>query len=195
MFNYSARIAYFTPQSKSGTRSSKCSGVFSISTASYQAATLLAQVMSEKRTFLIIAGTAAAGAGAVLAYWLYKKQLQAKEPVTLSVTVETAHTTYLDQVSEKFTAGDKQEALQAIVAYCMRVSSDSAVEEEIFKKVRCNTCGKKEKTEYVATLSQEQSNYLDKIVGKHDIGGGPDKVLRVMFEYVITDVEDSVVFG
>lgn len=153
----------------------------------------------DKRVVFAVMGTAAVGAGAGLAYYLYKKRCQDASDmspcVSLEVEVEQTHATWLDGIAVKYTNGDSVKALHMLVEHCKTASSDDAVAEAIFKKVRCKACGKKEKVAFTATLSKDHVAFIDSALEKYKISGGQDKTLRVMFEYVINETQESAVFG
>lgn len=149
----------------------------------------------DKRVTLALVGTAALG-GAGLAYYFYKKQCQsAGDTVDVEVKLEQAHVTWLDGIAAKYTNGDSVKALHILVEHCKAASSDDAVAEAIFKKVRCKSCGKKQKVTYTASLSQEHMSFIESAISQYEISAGQDKCLRVMFEYVINETQESSVFG
>lgn len=149
----------------------------------------------DKRVALAVVGAAAVGAGAGLAYYVYKKRCQADSGVVgLEVKVEQTHATWLDDIAAKYTSGDSVKALHMLVEHCKTASSDDTVAETIFEKVRCKSCGKKEKVAFTATLSKDHVAFINSALEKYELSG-QDKTLRVMFEYVINETQESAVFG
>eukprot|EP00737_Agarophyton_chilense_P002796 gb/GEZJ01003214.1/.p1 GENE.gb/GEZJ01003214.1/~~gb/GEZJ01003214.1/.p1 ORF type:complete len:204 (+),score=35.30 gb/GEZJ01003214.1/:34-612(+) len=149
----------------------------------------------DKRIAFAAAGITAAGVGFATAYYLYRSENASSCLIILPIRLEKYHEQYLQQVAEKYTRGDQQKALQTIVQHCMNATSDDTVDERIFKTVRCNSCGKKEKVAFQAMLPKTQAQFITTMVAKHDIGGGDEKVVRILFEYCINDVENALIFA
>lgn len=150
-------------------------------------------VTFDKRLTAVLVGTAAVGAGIGLAYYLCTKERFGI--VTMTVDLEKTHIAWLQEKADHHTAGDIQKALQAVITYCMTSCSDAKIEEDIFGKVRCNTCGEKSKVEHATVLGNTQLQFVKAMTSKHKIDGGNAKAMRIMLEYAKNDVEASAIFG
>ncbi|KAI0563962.1 hypothetical protein FGB62_32g152 [Gracilaria domingensis] len=149
----------------------------------------------DKRVAYAVAGITAAGVGFGTAYYLYRSQTKSSTLVTLPVRIEKYHEEYLQQAAQKYTQDDVQKAFQTIVQHCMDATSNETSDELIFKTVRCNACGKKEKIAFDALLSKPQTQFITSMIAKHGIGGGEEKVVRILLEYCINEVDDAVIFA
>lgn len=150
----------------------------------------------DKRLAYALSGLAAVGAGAGLAYYLYKTQCQAATGIVeAEFVVEETHLTWLDGIAAKHTNGDVERALHALIDHCKTTSEKDDGAETIFKKVRCNSCEKKKKVTFKAKLTPEHIAFINEAKDKYEIAAGPDKTLRVMLEYAINDTEEGVMFG
>lgn len=141
-------------------------------------------------------GAAAIGAGLGIAYYTYKKRSQNEtSDVELEVLIEHVHVEWLEEIANKYTNGDTNEALCKVIEHCKMVSIDEEQAQTVFKKVRCFTCGKKLKVLFQARLSKELICFIEDVSAKYEISSSQDKALRVMIEYVMKDTEGNVVFG
>lgn len=151
-------------------------------------------VKMDKRVTLALVGTAGV-CGVGLAYYVYKQYRSADEIIEIELKLESSHLEWLRIVSEKYTEGNLTEALKKVLEHCQAASEDPETAEAIFEKVRCNSCGKKEKVPYTASLPRKHVSFIAEAAKKYKITAGNDKCVRVMLEYAINDSEESSVFS
>lgn len=138
----------------------------------------------------------AVGAGIGIAYYLHTRASKSTDDlVPLDFKLEQSHVTWLEEMALKYTSGNASNALQKLIDHCATASGDAAEAETIFKKVRCNACGGKQKVSFIAMLTPQQVEFIDASEAKYEVPGGRGKTLRVMFEYVINDTVHDEVFG
>lgn len=148
-----------------------------------------------RKLTLAIAGATAAGVGFATAYYLYRKT-QADAITAVPIRIEAYHQSYLQASAAAYTNGDQQLALRRIIQYCMHVSaSGSEAEQTIFTKVRCNSCGNKHKIDYEALITNHQFNFVKRVVATYNIDAGHQKAIRIMLEYCINEVDDTIIFA
>ncbi|CDF36273.1 unnamed protein product [Chondrus crispus] len=149
----------------------------------------------DKRVTIALIGTASV-CGAGLAYYLYNRHFHSsEESIEIELNLESAQLEWLGTVSDKYTDGDVAIAMKKVVDHCQVASEDPKAAETIFKKVRCNSCGKKEKLPFTVSLLQKQVDFLGDAAKKYEITAGNDKCMRVMLEYAINDAQESSIFG
>lgn len=150
---------------------------------------------TDKRVTYLLAGTAAVGASALAYYFYTKENKDAMDAIQQDVNLDEIHVTWLEGIAVKYTNGDKVEALHKMLNNCITLSVDSDRDEAIFQKIRCKTCGQKNKVSFRTNLTPDQVAFISASAEKHDITGGKDKALRIMFEYSMNDADEGVMFG
>lgn len=155
----------------------------------------------DQKTKTIVMGMAAAGSSCAVACLLYKQYQKANTPVTkegealLKVEVEQAHKAWLQEMADKYTSGDTNIALQLLIQHCVLASGDSKARDNIFKKIRCNSCANGvAKIGIQPIVLSPQKGFLEDAVSQFKIDGGIAKAVRIIFDYGMDGVDTSTIF-
>lgn len=150
----------------------------------------------DQRTKLILLSMIAAGAGATaIAYMLYVRR-QNSTRRTHEVNIEKIHKDWISKMAQTYTGGDTDKVANLLIDYCIEATKDDdEASVNIFKRLRCSTCGnKKNKVEYTVSLAEWQYNYLENMIALYKVKGGLDKMIRIMFEYGMRDADLDIIF-
>lgn len=150
-------------------------------------------MVSKKVTYALLATAAAVGAGYGVVYYMKKKSVVVAE-TRVSVELEKSHISWLEEQAKTYTNGDISKAIQQVIAYCVKTCESTAGANNVFKEIRCNSCGDKDKAALSTVFLEDHVNFSTEAMKTHDVESF-DKVIRIMFEYVINDVNVAVVFS
>lgn len=150
-------------------------------------------MVSKKVTYALLATAAAVGAGCGVVYYMKKRSGNGVE-TRIAVELEKSHISWIEEQAKTYTNGDMSKAIQQVIAHCVQKCGSTAGADEVFKQIRCNTCGGKDKVALSTVFLEDHVKFSTEAMETYKVESF-DKVIRIMFEYVINDVNTAVVFS